>query len=163
MPQNMDKTRSVVTVDDERTSLPYSVFLAPGSYTINPDGSITINGGGGGSFTSLVLAGVLTPAQLADATVEDLNLGSLAAINVIEFTSAGNNAAIGGIIPTDVLPGQVFMLANVGGFDITLLDESGGSAPANTFGLNGDKLMPPNSAYMIYRPHTAALWLGVGA
>lgn len=42
MAQNMDKSRRVITLDDERAGLPNSLPLAAGTYTVNPDGSITI-------------------------------------------------------------------------------------------------------------------------
>lgn len=42
MPINADKTRSVITVDNERLGLINSRFLTPGTYTLNADGSITI-------------------------------------------------------------------------------------------------------------------------
>lgn len=43
MPTNADKTRSVITVDDERVGLIHSHYLPPNSYVINTDGSISIS------------------------------------------------------------------------------------------------------------------------
>ena len=69
MPQNMDKTRSVITIDNERLSLPASRFLAPGNYTLNADGSITIGGGGLSAFKT---AGTSRSASVALADDPDL-------------------------------------------------------------------------------------------
>jgi hypothetical protein len=161
MPQNQDKTRRVITIDDERVGLPNSVFLAPGTYTINADGSITI--GGAAAITALILSAVLSPAQLADATVENWNAGDLSAAAIIEMTSAGSNAAIGGLLATTAVANQLICLSNVGSFDITLLDASAGSAAANQFALNGDKLIPAGTSFWIRRPSAATFWSGIGA
>lgn len=68
MPINQDKTRSMITVDDERLSLPASRFLEPGSYTLNADGSISISPLSlVGSFTSSFdIAGTTTPTMTFD-------------------------------------------------------------------------------------------------
>ncbi len=162
MPQNMDKLRSMITVDDERNSLPVSRFLTPGTYTLNADGSITINGSGGsGAFNSLQLTGVITPAQLPDMTTEDWDIGSLADISRIRVDSAGNNAAIGGLVGG--IANQVFIFTNVGAFDVTLLDQSAGSAAGNLFMLNGDKIIPPGGSYAVIYDGGLAAFSGWGA
>lgn len=165
MPQNQDKTRSVITIGDERLGLPNSVFLEPGSYTLNPDGSILINGGvtPGDIPADLVLQGVLTPAQLPDSTTDDWDAGDLSTAAVIEVDTAGANAALSGLDATTAVAGQLIIITNVGAFDLTLLNANGGSAAANQFALNGDKVIPAGTSYMIRRPSAAAFWSGVGA
>jgi hypothetical protein len=60
---------SAVTVDDERTLLPQSRFLAPGTYTLNPDGSVTIGGMGGTSWGMIV--GTLSDQLDLQAALDD--------------------------------------------------------------------------------------------
>lgn len=158
MPQNMDKTRSLITIDDERVSLPASRFLTPGTYSLNGDGSITIAGGGGGG--GLNLGPPLVSAQLPDALTPDWNPGDLSLASIIQVSTAGNNAQAGGLVGG--VQGYGRIIINAGAFDFTLLDNASG-APGNRFFLNGDKVMPSMTAFFVVWNTAVNGWVGVGA
>lgn len=166
MPTNQDKTRSTVTVDDERVGLPYSARLVAGAgITLTLDqalGTYTIaaGAGGGGSFTSLALTGILAPAQLPDATTENWNPGVIAgAVARVEFTTAGASAAIGGLLAA--ADGTVVILTNKGANILTALNQSAGSLAANQLGLNGDLIIPPKASLWLIYSTAVGCWSGI--
>lgn len=165
MPNNADKTRTALTRLDERVGLPYSAFLAAGSgITLTFDqaaGTYTISAaaGGVGSFTAFSITGVLTPAQLANATTDNWAPGSFAAASRVEFTTAGAAAAISGM--AGGVADKIVILTNIGANILTVLNENAGSLAANRFEMNGDLIIPPKASALFIYSTAVGCWSGI--
>lgn len=96
------------------------------------------------------LSGVISPAQIT-ASQNDYNPAGLATASTLRLDS---DAAweISGIVPNGLDAGRILIIQNIGNFNLTLLDENGGSAAANRFILGRESfiLAPGQSAVFAY-------------
>lgn len=152
MPSNQDKTRSTVTIFDERISLPNSAYLAPGSYSVS-NGQLSFP-------PNPNLSPPLVAATLPDSQTNNWNPGDISNVARIRVATAGSNATVTGLVGGS--DGYQRIITVTSG-TLTLLNENTGSTAANRFALNGDKVIPAGTSFMLIYDGALQRWSGIGA
>lgn len=113
----------------------------------------------GGLMALLILAPAVDLAPPAGASNNvDPGPGSIGTINRLRVNTAAGAASFTGIVAgTD---GQLLWILNTGANDLTLVDNSGGSAAGNRFrGVGVDIIIPSGGSALIYYDSTVAAWI----
>jgi hypothetical protein len=108
------------------------------------------------------LSGVLSPAQIT-GNQNNYNPTGLSTASVLRLTSDAARDITG---LAGGSAGRILFIHNVGGFAITLKDESGSSTAGNRFALTADATLSPDSLALLVYDDTSQRWrilIGGGA
>lgn len=156
MAQNLDKTRTMLTLDNEVVSLVNSGWLDPTQFSKGTDGKVTLITGG--TTTSVVFTAANTPAALAAGNNNDFPLP--ASVSRIRFSADAAGSTLTGLgAGTD---GQVIVLQNISANDLTISPEDAASTAANRFGLNGAQILGANQSLVVMYDTGISRWTAWG-
>lgn len=156
MAQNLDKTRTMVTLDNEVASLFNSGWLDPTQFTIDPvTRKITLLGGTSGA---VAFTAANTPAALAAGN--NNNFALPANVSRIRFSANAAGSTLTGLgAGTD---GQVIVIQNISANDLTLSPEDALSLAANRFAINGSQILGQNQSLAFMYDTGIARWTAWG-
>src|SRR3990167_2263510 len=107
---------------------------------------------------SLFISSVLTPAQIT-ANQNNYNpTGYGDTYSILRLASDAARNITGLLVPTAITDGKVVIIFNVGGFNITLVDESASSTAANRFALSAGIVIAPDDSAMLWYDITSLRW-----
>lgn len=160
MPTNNEVYRTMILLDDEtQVGLPYSAWLNPAQYSLDPTTrKVTLLPGAGSAFT---LTTSLTPAALGAGQTDNYNPGDFSAVARLRLSANAAGSQLSGLVAS-ATDGQVVVITNISANDLTLLDESASSTAANRFGLNGDRILGQNESLMLIYDTGIARWSALG-
>lgn len=126
----------------------------PGVEVLSPFNQIEGNKG-------WLLTGIVSPTQLT-ANVNNYDPADIADATVLRLSSDASRN-ITGIVPPpiDTRGGRVFVIFNVGSFDIVLTNADAASTEANRFALSTDITLWPNEAVTIWYDPTSLRWRAI--
>lgn len=156
MAQNLDKTRTMLTLDNEVSSLVNSGWLDPTQFSKDPvTGKVTLLGTVPGN---VVFSGSSTPAALAAGNNNDFALP--ATVSRIRFSANAAGSTLTGLgAGTD---GQVIVIQNISANDLTLSPEDVNSLAANRFAINGAQVLGQNQSLAFMYDSGVARWTAWG-
>lgn len=157
MAQNLDKTRTMVTLDNEVASLVNSGWLDPSQFSIDPvTRKVTLVTGG--TTASVIFSAASSHAALPAGNTDDLALPAGVARLRLSADAAGSTVT-GLVAGAD---GQVIIVTNVSANDLTLEPENAGSAAANRFAINGTVILGQNQSLALMYDTGIARWSAWG-
>lgn len=105
--------------------------------------------------------GILSPAQIT-ANTHDYDPTGFRVSNKIDVSilrmSSDANRDLTGLVPSSPAAGNIVTITNIGGDNIKLKNNNGGSLAANRFLTKGDINIEPNESFTIYYDTVDLRW-----